>query len=89
MTSLETLKISFALDIKLFDESVSRDIGTEGRADTKLFRYKTSACNMLHQRGPVERVLDISPAHIARLERWKKSKTRTVITHSRWNWNHH
>src|SRR5262245_52648282 len=30
MTSLETLKISFALDIKLFDESVSRDIGTEG-----------------------------------------------------------
>jgi hypothetical protein len=32
MTSLETLKISFALDIKLFDESVSRDIGTEGMA---------------------------------------------------------
>jgi hypothetical protein len=32
MTSLETLKISFALDIKLFDESVSRDIGTEGIA---------------------------------------------------------
>jgi hypothetical protein len=30
MTNLETLKISFALDIKLFDESVSRDIGTEG-----------------------------------------------------------
>src|SRR5215813_13752185 len=30
MTSLETLKSSFALDIKLFDESVSRDIGTEG-----------------------------------------------------------
>jgi hypothetical protein len=34
MTSLETLKISFALDIKLFDESVSRDIGTEGSAMT-------------------------------------------------------
>src|SRR5262249_41375960 len=32
MTSLETLKSSFALDIKLFDESVSRDIGTEGFA---------------------------------------------------------
>jgi len=32
MTNLETLKISFALDIKLFEESVSRDIGTEGRA---------------------------------------------------------
>jgi hypothetical protein len=31
MTNLETLKISFALDIKLFEESVSRDIGTEGR----------------------------------------------------------
>jgi hypothetical protein len=30
MTSLETLKNSFALDIKLFEESVSRDIGTEG-----------------------------------------------------------
>src|SRR5262245_10723834 len=30
MMSLETLKISFALDIKLFEESVSRDIGTEG-----------------------------------------------------------
>jgi len=30
MTSLETLKTSFALDIKLFEESVSRDIGTEG-----------------------------------------------------------
>jgi len=30
MTSLETLRIPFALDIKLFDESVSRDIGTEG-----------------------------------------------------------
>jgi hypothetical protein len=30
MMSLETLKISFALDIKLFGESVSRDIGTEG-----------------------------------------------------------
>jgi NAD(P)-dependent dehydrogenase (short-subunit alcohol dehydrogenase family) len=29
MTSLETLKTSFALDIKLFEESVSRDIGTE------------------------------------------------------------
>jgi hypothetical protein len=27
MTSLETLKTSFALDIKLFEESVSRDIG--------------------------------------------------------------
>src|SRR5215510_15749916 len=32
MTSLETLKTSFALDIKLFEESVSRDIGTEGRS---------------------------------------------------------
>jgi hypothetical protein len=32
MTSLETLKTSFALDIKLFEESVSRDIGTEGNA---------------------------------------------------------
>jgi hypothetical protein len=31
MTSLETLKTSLALDIKLFEESVSRDIGTEGR----------------------------------------------------------
>jgi hypothetical protein len=31
MTSLETLKTSFALDIKLFEESVSRDIGTEGK----------------------------------------------------------
>ena len=30
MTSLETLKTSFALDIKLFEESVTRDIGTEG-----------------------------------------------------------
>ena|SRR5215475_11410662 len=30
MTSLETLKISFALYIKLFGESVSIDIGTEG-----------------------------------------------------------
>jgi hypothetical protein len=30
MMRLETLKISFALDIKLFEESVSRDIGTEG-----------------------------------------------------------
>src|SRR5262249_3073698 len=30
MMSLETLKTSFALDIKLFEESVSRDIGTEG-----------------------------------------------------------
>jgi hypothetical protein len=35
MTSLETLKISFALDIKLFDESVSRDIGTEGFVRTR------------------------------------------------------
>jgi hypothetical protein len=32
MMSLETLKISFALDIKLFEESVSREIGTEGYA---------------------------------------------------------
>src|SRR5262249_46018347 len=32
MMSLETLKTSFALDIKLFEESVSRDIGTEGCA---------------------------------------------------------
>jgi hypothetical protein len=31
--NLETLKISFALDIKLFEESVSRDIGTEGGGD--------------------------------------------------------
>ena len=31
MMSLETLKISFALDIKLVEESVSRDIGTEGK----------------------------------------------------------
>jgi hypothetical protein len=30
MTSLETLKNSFALYIKLFGESVSMDIGTEG-----------------------------------------------------------
>jgi len=30
VTSLETLKTSFALDIKLFGESVSMDIGTEG-----------------------------------------------------------
>jgi len=30
MTSLETLKKSFALYIKLFGESVSMDIGTEG-----------------------------------------------------------
>jgi hypothetical protein len=32
MTSLETLKNSFALYIKLFGESVSMDIGTEGLA---------------------------------------------------------
>src|SRR6266542_3432717 len=30
VTSLETLKIPFALNTKLFEESVSRDIGTEG-----------------------------------------------------------
>jgi hypothetical protein len=30
MTSLETLKTSFALEINLFEESVSRGIGTEG-----------------------------------------------------------
>jgi len=30
VTSLETLKTPFALDIKLFEESVSMDIGTEG-----------------------------------------------------------
>jgi len=35
MTSLETLKISFALYIKLFGESVSMDIGTEGTARVK------------------------------------------------------
>src|SRR5215831_17623653 len=39
MTSLETLKTSFALDIKLFEESVSRDIGTEGRRDTHTYMY--------------------------------------------------
>ena len=38
MMSLETLKISFALDIKLSEESVSRDIGTEGAA--KRFFHK-------------------------------------------------
>jgi hypothetical protein len=32
MTNLETLKNSFALYIKLFGESVSIDIGTEGFA---------------------------------------------------------
>jgi hypothetical protein len=32
MTNLETLKNSFALYIKLFGESVSMDIGTEGGA---------------------------------------------------------
>jgi hypothetical protein len=36
VTSLETLRIPFALDIKLFDESVSRDIGTEGSGIAKL-----------------------------------------------------
>jgi len=36
MMSLETLKISFALDIKLFGESVSRDIGTEGLTNAVL-----------------------------------------------------
>jgi hypothetical protein len=36
MTSLETLKTSFALDIKLFEESVSRDIGTEGTLSSTL-----------------------------------------------------
>jgi len=35
MTSLETLKKSFALYIKLFGESVSMDIGTEGRSEIK------------------------------------------------------
>jgi hypothetical protein len=32
VTSLETLKTPFALNTKLFEESVSRDIGTEGVA---------------------------------------------------------
>src|SRR5687767_71060 len=39
MTSLETLKNSFALYIKLFGESVSMDIGTEGLA-TRTYMYK-------------------------------------------------
>jgi hypothetical protein len=39
MTSLETLKTSFALDIKLFEESVSRDIGTEGKIQQSEINY--------------------------------------------------
>src|SRR6266545_601241 len=35
VTSLETLKIPFALNTKLFEESVSRDIGTEGSAPSR------------------------------------------------------
>jgi hypothetical protein len=46
MTSLETLKTSFALDIKLFEESVSRDIGTEGTA--KLSAEEVAAINQRH-----------------------------------------
>jgi hypothetical protein len=38
MTSFETLKISLALDIKLSEVSVSRDIGTEGRSRPGQFR---------------------------------------------------
>jgi len=41
VTSLETLKTPFALDIKLFEESVSMDIGTEGlTAGTKQVRKR-------------------------------------------------
>jgi hypothetical protein len=36
MTSLETLKTSFALYTKLFGESVSMDIGTEGVDQSQL-----------------------------------------------------
>jgi len=43
VTSLETLKTPFALDIKLFEESVSMDIGTEGSEQERAapFRGKT------------------------------------------------
>src|SRR5262245_25898976 len=57
MMSLETLKISFALDIKLFGESVSRDIGTEGGASTSL-RRGFSCDGWLHsERGSAPRAL--------------------------------
>ena len=52
--SLETLKISFALDIKLFGESVSRDIGTEGNA--LIFNRETQ----FQFPDPLNRILNIS-----------------------------
>src|SRR5262245_2210376 len=52
MTSLETLKISFALDIKLFEESVSRDIGTEGRSSQDSYSQQVEFRSSIH--GPLQ-----------------------------------
>src|SRR5262249_62187408 len=54
MTSLETLKSSFALDIKLFDESVSRDIGTEGCVSVAAFYLEMK---MVIGKGSCDRAL--------------------------------
>src|SRR5262249_25633104 len=57
MTSLETLKSSFALDIKLFDESVSRDIGTEGCVSVAAFYLEMK---MVIGKGSCDRALSES-----------------------------
>src|SRR5262245_8224835 len=58
MTSLETLKISFALYIKLFGESVSMDIGTEGFATNTAYpirpQSKPMAAPNTHRRTMAE-----------------------------------
>src|SRR6266542_201961 len=45
VTSLETLKIPFALNTKLFEESVSRDIGTEGYVEAEPLYQRALAIN--------------------------------------------
>ncbi len=51
MTSLETLKTSFALDIKLFEQSVSRDIGTEGSSPARVPQYAPASTRLWLQPG--------------------------------------
>src|SRR5262245_14173787 len=65
MTSLETLKTSFALDIKLFEESVSRDIGTEGTITRRLNAIKHFFNYLVIERQALG-INPVKPSHFLR-----------------------
>ena len=84
VTSLETLKTPFALDIKLFGETVSMDIGTEGKMPEALPLLLNLLPDTVDARDRVKKLLDqetLSPRFHAD---WKTRVREWLMMNSRY-----